>query len=427
MLRKILIALVIAIPVAYGGAKLYVAHTISSDADKIIAQIAPLADIKYQGTTSSLFGGMVGLTGVTVQPRRGDSFYRVGAVKIKSDNIFPLLGMNIERGKVPKMFDVELDKLTMPLSGQMLEKAHGDLGLLGDLHTPLGVLGCGKRTSFSEADLADMGIDQITTNLNMEVLREPLQNDIRVMVRVDDPGINRADVDLRFVAPEGMLVPQRLMRTVPLLKSLTVKFQDQGWHNRVATFCTHATHMTRTAYLDAHMAAVRAALANMGFRVSNDLVIAYRGFLKNGGNVKLSITPQSPIDLTNLGLYSVQEAIDYLAPTLWVNGRMVKQLNVAETKPRHARGTLTGITAVPAAATAGRYLEIPYNSLRRYIGRQVRLTTDTDHVFAGKLLSISGRVATLNVSIFGRTQQEIVLLTHVAKTELMVPARKAVH
>lgn len=425
MLRKILIGVAIALPLVYGGAKLYVAHSIGDAADKITAMLAPVADIKYQGTTSSLFGGMVGLTGVTVHSLRDDNFYRIGAIKIRSDSIFALMGLDIVRGRVPKTFDVELDDLSMPLSGELLDKAHGDLGLMGDLHTPFGVLGCGDRSGFSESDLAQMGIDQITTGMNMAVRREPAQNAIRMTLHVDTPGVNAVDAAVSLVAPAGVLSARSVTRHAPLLKSLTFAFRDQGWHARVAKFCTAQTGMTRTAYLAAHVAAVKAALARMGFRVGNDLFAAYRRFLGVGGSMQLAIAPQSPVDLSTLDLYTVQEAIDYLAPTLQVNGRMVKRLQVARIKTRSAPSTMADVAA--AATSHGSYREIPFDSLRRYVGRRVRLTTYSDHVFAGRLLSMGERTATVDVNDYGESDRELVLLSQVAKTELLIPAGRSVH
>lgn len=424
MLRKILITLAIVLPLAYGGAKLYVTHFINDTAEEVIAEIAPVAAVKYESTTSSLIGGMVGLTGVTVQPRNSNNYYSIGAIKLRSDNIFAFIGMNVERGKVPKMFDVEVDKLSIPLSGTMLEKDHGDLGLMGDLYTRFGILACGRRTGFSESDLAQMGIEQITTNMNMKFVGEPAQNDVRMIMRVDTPGINVASADIRLVAPGGRLRPRGVMRAAPLLKSLVFRFRDQGWHKRRDKFCMAQAGMTHATYINAHVAAVKGVLARMGYSVSDDLIAAYRSFLKDDGSMTLSISPQSPIDLSTLGLYSTQEAIEYLAPTLVVNGRTVKRLNVARMTPETTPGTITNVAAVPAASS-GRYKAIPFDALGRYIGRQVRLTTDSDHIFAGKLIRVGDRTATVDVTRFGRNDKELVLLSRVAKTELLTPIRRA--
>lgn len=428
MQRKLMLAgaIMAALVAAYGGFKLYVAHSINNAAHEMIAMASPLMDVKYSGTTSSLFGGMVGLTGVTVQSVKDDSYYRIGAVKLKSDSIFTLMGMNIRRGKIPKMFELEIDDLTMPLSGELLEKGHGDLGLAGDLHTPFGVMACGNRTSFSDSDLSHMGITGITTNMVIKVLREPEKNDIRLMLHVNTAGLNAVRLDIGIAAKNGVITPRTAARTPTRIESLDFRFRDQGWHKRVAAFCAKQTHMTRPAYLKAHVAAVKVALAREGIGVGKDLVSAYRDFLNPGGSLKVSITPEEPIDMKALRLYSLQEAIDYLAPTLRVNGKIVRELELAKIKPLAAPATETVMEATAGRKTAVAYRRIPLDSLDRYIGKRVRLTTDSDYIFTGKLLNVGERIATIAETNFGRTDNEIILLSHVAKTELQVTPGKSV-
>ena len=166
-------------------------------------------------------------------------------------------------------------------------------------------------------------------------------------------------------------------------------------------------------------------MARHGIGVGKDLVNAYRDFLKPGGSLQLSITPQDPIDMQALHVYSLQEAIDYLAPTLRVNGKLVRQLDVARIKPLTAPATETVMEASAGHETAVTYRKISVNDLDRYIGKRVRLTTDNDYVFDGKLLSVGDRIATIAETNFGRTDKEIVLLSHVARTELEISSGKS--
>lgn len=426
MQRKLMLVLgiVAVLGVLYGGFKLYVAHSINNAAHKMIAMAAPVMNVKYNGTTSSLFSGMVGLTGVTVQSVKNDNYYRIGAVKLKSDSIFTLMGMNIQRGKLPKMFEMDIDKLTMPLSGGFLDKGHGDLGLAGDLHTPLGVTACGNRTHFTGTDLSKMGITQITTNMHIEVLREPEKNDIRFMLHVNTPGLNAVGLNVGIAAKNGIITPRTAMGKPTRIKSFELRFRDQGWHERVAAFCAQQTHMTRAAYINAHVAAVKLALARQGIGVGNNLIRAYHDFLKPGGSMQISITPDEPIDMHALRIYSLQEAIDYLAPTLRVNGKTIRELEVSRIKPLPAPASETVMEASNGHRTAVAYRKISLDNLGHYIGKRVRLTTDSDYVFTGKLLSVGDRIATIAETNFGRADDEIVLLSHVAKTELQVAARK---
>jgi hypothetical protein len=419
MWRKILIGLVIAIPLAYGGIKLYAAHSISKSADKMIIALAPVAEIRYQGTTSSVFGGMVGLTGVTVHVLKTNDFYRIGAVKLKSDNLFTLLDMGgkLQRGEVPKTFGIKLQKLTLPMSGHLLNKSDGNLGLLGDMGLPYGSLPCGSQSGFSASDLEQMGIDQITTDMTIGVRREPEHNDVRILLNVDTPGVNAADIDMRLAVANGALSP-RAMKSVPKMEAFSLKFRDQGWHKRVQAFCTRRTGLSRAAWLAAHIKAVKAALARKGIGVGDTLLGAYRSFLRDGGTLTLTFAPQNPIDPDTLHLYSIQDAMYYLAPALTVNGKRIPNLDIASIKPEAAKTGNDSVAAIPGLNDNYNYRTIPLGTLGRYIGKRVRLTTDNRNVFAGKLVDVSGRIATVDVKNYGETDEEIVLLTRVVKTEV---------
>ena len=314
----------------------------------------------------------------------------------------------------------------MPLSGEFLEQGHGELGLAGDLHTPFGVMACGNRTSFSDTDLSRMGITRITANMGIKVLREPENNDIRLMLRVNAANLNGVELDIGVAAKNGIITPRTAARTPTRIKSLDFRFRDQGWHKRVAAFCARQTDMTRPVYIKAHVAAVKVALAREGIGVGKDLVSAYREFLNPGGRLRVSITPEEPIDMKALRLYTLQEAIDYLAPTLRVNGKIVRELEVAKIKPLVVPATKTVMEASAGHKTAVAYRRIPLDSLDRYIGKRVRLTTDSDYIFTGRLLSMGERIAMIAETDFGRTDKVIVLLSHVAKTELQVTPRRHV-
>ena len=428
MQRKLmLVAVVVAVLVAaYGGFKLYVAHSISKSANKMIVLLAPVAEIRYQGTTSSLFGGMVGLTGVTIQALKTDDFYTIGAIKLRSDNVFTLLGIGnrLEEGKVPRTFGIEFQKVSLPVSGTLLDRSHGNLGLLGDMGLPVGSLPCGSRSGLSASDLEQMGIDQLNTSMDIEIQRQPRHNDVRIVFGVDTPGINSASVDMHFAIANGNLSP-RVIKNVPKLEALSLKYTDQGWHKRVQAFCAKQTGMTRQAWLAAHISAVKAALASKGVGVGRSLLDAYRRFLKDGGTLTLTLAPQNPIDPDTLRLYSIQDAMYYLAPALEVNGKPVNNLDIANIKPEATPAAEKNAATTPGGDDKYNYTTIPLGTLRRYIGKQIRLTTDSQHVFAGKLDSVSGRIATIDVRNYGETDEEIVLLTRVVKAEAAISLKHA--
>lgn len=422
MWRKILIGVAVAIPLAYGGIKLYVAHSIRKSADQVIALLSPVAEIRYTGTTSSL-GGMVGITGVTVQSRTSDDFYRINAIEVSSDNLLTLLDLDerLRKGEVPKHFAIEVHGATIPVGGLLLDKSGGDLGLMGGMRLPFGALACDGRSRFSAADLEQMGIEEITTSVKMDVRREAARNEIAIRLVMDTPGINAADINLHIAATNGRLSPQGAASTLPPLDDLDLKFRDQGWHKRVQSFCARERHSTPEAYLAAHMAAVKQALARMGISVGNTLLAGYRDFLRPGGRLEVSISPQGPIDLQTLHLYGLQDGIAYLGLELDVNGKRIAPIEIAKATPVPDAGD----DPAPVSDTGEdqRFTRIRLNELARHIGEQVRLTTDTQGAFTGELTKVEDRAATLRVTAYGRIEKKLVLLTRVEKAEVAAPPK----
>jgi|GEM_PF-6919202 len=424
MLIKILVGLVLAAGLAYGGLKFYVAHQITNVADRMKAMLAPVATVKYHGTTSSL-GGTVGVTGVTVNVRKTGDFFRIGAVKLKTDSLFTLMDMDdaMRKGDVPKTFGVEIDHMTIPVTARMLDQSHGNLGLLGSLHLPVGALHCGRRSGFSASDLDDMGIEHLTASVSSEIRREPAHNDIRFLTNAKVKGINSFHLDFSIAARHGSL--KRLATTHKVrIAGLSLEYRDEGWHQRMLKFCTDRAGLSRKAWIAAHVAAVKTALARAGIGVGPDLLAAYGRFLKTGGRLTLAIKPQSPVDISALRLYSLSNAIAYLAPTLRVNGKLVKQLDVRRIKPVAAPATRnSAVAALPGQARQGRFRNIRIDTLGRHVGERVRLSTSTSRVFTGKLAAMRERVALVDVKSFGKTERELVLLSKITKAEVAVPGR----
>lgn len=183
--------------------------------------------------------------------------------------------------------------------------------------------------------------------------------------------------------------------------------------------------MTRKAWLAAHINAVKSALALRGIAVGNSLLGAYRSFLRDDGSLTLRLAPQDQIDLHTLHLYSIQNAMTYLAPALTVNGKRIKKLDLASITPNAAPVPRENVAAIPGDNVQYSYRTIPLNMLRLHVGERVRLTTDSRHVFAGKLDSVGGRIATVDVNSYYDSDKEIVLLTRVAKTEVATSLKQA--
>ncbi len=418
MWRKILIGLVIAIPVAYGGIKLYAAHSIKKAADMVITWVAPIAEIRYQGTTSSL-SGMAGITGVSVHTLKYNNFFRVGAIKLKSDNLFTLMNIasDLQEGEIPKTFGIDFEKVTIPITSEFIENSHGDLGLVHFLGYSDAWKHCGNRTGFSAADLKQMGITQALVDLDVEVQREPRHNEIGIKIKANTEGINSTSVDMRFAASNGAF-RLRHMRSIPKLEAATMTFSDLSWHRRVQAFCLKRSGMTKKAWLTAHVSDMKKELARHGIGVGDNVLNAYRNFLKDSGTITLTISPQSPIEPSTLRLYSIQDAMYYLSPALSVNGKPVDNLDITSIKPVGQESENQPASTEVAVKDNYNYKVIPAGTLGRYIGKRVRLTTDSHNVFVGKLDAVSGRIATVDVKNYDETDEEIVLLTRVVKTEV---------
>lgn len=427
-MRKVLVGLLIGSAVAYGGLKLYVAHTVSQTADKMFALIAPVATVRYQGTTSSL-DGSAGITGIHIEVLETGDIYQIDAFKLKTDSIFTLLGLDskLREGEIPETFGIAIENMKMPVNTQLLDHAHGDPGLWGGLGLPYGSLACGDRDGFSVDDLYDMGLANTTTSLEVDVRREPSRGEIRFLVYVDSAGLNTSEIELIMAAPGGNFDPRAAMSAPPQIESASMTLQDQGWHMKMLDYCMGQTGMDKQTYLDAHVAAIKSALASDGIEVGDSLTNAYRQFVDDGGMMTIAFRPAGAVDLASLNFYSLQDALGYLGAQLSVNGETVTPLDIAEVNPAEVKPTATTRpksppkTVAPSGNIEFKVISIP--ELRQHVGKQVRLTTQRARVFEGKLADIQDRVARVAVQYGENVREEIVLLPMVKKAEVEVSAQ----
>lgn len=421
-MRKLFLGLLIGAVVAYGGLKLYVANSISETADQVVALAAPVARISYEGTTSSL-DGTVGLTGINIEVFETGDTYQIDAIKLKTDSIFTLLDMEsrLREGDIPKTFGFAVENMTVSANTQLLEQAHGDLGLWGGLQLPYGSLACGDREGFSAEDLHNMGLARTTTSLSLDVRRVPVEGEIHFQLHVNSPGLNTQEVEMVMSVPGGMVDPRAAMSSPPQIESASATLQDQGWHKKVSDFCAAEAGMDKQAYVDAHVAAVKNALASDGIEVGDSLTGAYREFLQDGSSITLAFWPSGTVDLATLHYYSLQDALLYLGMQLSVNGEPVTPLDIAETEPAAAREPKAKAPAKTATKNENlNFKAISIPELKQHVGAQVRLTTTRARTFQGKLADIQDRIAHVEVHYGENVRKEIVLLPEVKKAEVEV-------
>src|SRR5690606_37794519 len=91
MRNALILACILAV-VGYFGSKFYLHDKVTRNLDKFIAAAQPMADISYEGV-SSTFSGQLGIDGVTVRvPAFADPVH-IDSVRVITPGYFQLLGL----------------------------------------------------------------------------------------------------------------------------------------------------------------------------------------------------------------------------------------------------------------------------------------------------------------------------------------------
>jgi hypothetical protein len=282
LLRNLLLAAIL----LAGALKLLAWYEVGQDAQRVTAALAPYAQVRYDGLSAGL-DGSVNLSGVSVAIKRGatQDMYRADSVVLESPSVFwlikhALLGEN----DLPPRFGISIQGLKLPAKAWLDPQWLNPANLV-----PFETLGCGA-SAFTSADYSKMGVAIGETRQHLDYRYDAETKLLGLNLTLSAPAFANLslDTELHPFDPKATLALDKLH-----VDQLSAAYTDNGYLQRRNQFCAQRENLGLKQFVEQHVTAVQALLAQHRIQPGNELVKLYRNVVENGGRASILSLPSS--------------------------------------------------------------------------------------------------------------------------------------
>jgi hypothetical protein len=269
-----------------GAMKLLAWWAVGRDAERVVAALAPYAQVKYEGISAGL-DGSVSLDKVSIDADH--RVYRADSVVLEAPNLFWLLGHAFVGGNsLPAQFSVSADGLKLPpmpwLDSQFLDPA---------TFVPFATVGCGS--AFSDADYQRMGVSAPSpTHERLDYRYDADQHTLNLVLNLKAPGFAQVNLeaDLKKYDAEGLA--SAAMWDKVHVDQLSADYTDLDFLGKRNRFCAQRVSSPNPEqFVERHIGGVQELLKTKRIEPSSELVQLYRALLEHGGHASVLSLPSS--------------------------------------------------------------------------------------------------------------------------------------
>lgn len=323
--RNMVIALVVLLGLGYLGLKGYIHYQVKSSLDQAIAAAAPMAEIRYDGISSSLRGSVT-IQGLTVRSFGDD--VRLGEVRFGTPNVLVLLSTlsELQRGEAPEFVELELVDLEMDLSGPLMNFVQAAVQRQAP-RLPT-TYPCAGQVVFGPADWRAMGYQRLSSDLRLRLDIDKAGHSVRVQSRWDTQDMGALRVAFE-VAGVSASVAQLKESRQAILRWLELDYKDRSYYKRWVKYCAKRDKVDPGSFI-AKLVSADATyyMYSWGVVPGDDLRRAYREFLRAPQSVSAVARPRTPLELALVEHYTPDDLVALLDLRLVVNGHGVPSSQV---------------------------------------------------------------------------------------------------
>jgi hypothetical protein len=282
LLRNLLLAAIL----LAGALKLLAWYEAGQDAQRGIAALAPYAQLRYDGLSAGL-DGSVTLSGVSVAIKRGatQDMYRADSVVLESPSVFWLIKHALlSETDLPPRLGVSVQGLKLPakvwLDPQWLNPA---------TLVPFETLGCGA-TAFTSTDYSKMGVAFGETRQRLEYRYDAEAKLLDLTLNLSAPAFANLTLEAELHPFDPKVAPT--LDKVHIDR-LAAAYADNGYMQRRNQFCAQRTNLSPKQFVEQHVTAALALLAQQHVQPSAELVKLYHNLIESGGRASILSLPNS--------------------------------------------------------------------------------------------------------------------------------------
>jgi hypothetical protein len=283
---KLLRNLVLAAVLVAGALKLLAGYSVGKDAQRVVAALAPYAQIKYDSIAAGL-DGSVTLTGLSVTPKVSPRVYRASKVVLHSPGLFWILGHALRhQNTLPEHLVVDIEGLALP-SQPWLNSHWWD----SRRYVLFASAGCPNEPS--SLDFQRMSGNADPPRDRFEYTFDPSQRSLDASLKLAAPGMATIDVALHASRFEPATMGTAAFWKKFDLDRFSTDYTDHGFFANRNRYCADRARLTVPQFIDRHVGTVQAWLAKAGVQPSDEVLAMYRSLVTSGGSAKLLSLPSA--------------------------------------------------------------------------------------------------------------------------------------
>jgi len=413
MNKRLILSLLIAPLLVYGGFKGYIWYKVKNGMDEAIAAVAPFVDITYGGIFSTL-EGEVGIEDIVIQPKMTNDEFTVQSMSIRAESIFDFVnvGKRFRKGDFPKQASWKVQKLVLDLDSNVFSmiSQYGEQAAANQpqhdayLFERLDALGCGDVDTFGLTEIIDMGYTRMELDITLGMEYRDISHILKLILHVEDREMYRADAEIAFALDMDRIRAGAIDSGEPEVAAMNVVYTDMGYFKLRNAFCAKKINDSESAYIDANIARLN---QEIGGELPKNVVKEYRNFMASGGTIEISLSPAEPVALSGMEFYEKADVMQILGMTMAINGVQFdeEQINwkASARKPVQPNENTAKYRSfsrdnksvknpreklLSAKRREPKLTTVKISQLARYVGKTIQVETTNGKRRAGELESI---------------------------------------
>lgn len=414
-LIKLVIALALLAAIAYGALYGYLWHNLQKEAEAIVVQAKPVAEVSYKKISlAPTLDGTLEISGIAIKPLGVDDTIAIQSIKVSYPDVLALLKSVIERDTqpLPDQLRIGVSGLSVDLNGPLMTAY--DKGMkAAQAQSPAGghqlaqllnfdALGCGNVPLIGFDEMYQMGYQKLELDSDLEYHYAKLQDDITFSLLLRARGMY--SIDIKGVAKGLPMEVVKGKEALPRIKELRVDYVDSGYTMLRNRFCAAQINATEEDFKSRHIEAM-SQVVDASFPAEN--VESYRKFLEGNGRITVTVAPQAGADMGALGGYSLQQALEPMRIGFMLNNKEINlkaldwgkryNLEVAREQREEKLARERGETSTPESSKKPQFRATAVAQLQNHVGSHVQLTIVNGELREGVLDSVEQGAVTIRV------------------------------
>jgi len=440
---KILSASILLVAAVYGGVKGYIYFNVKSELDDAIAMAGPFVQIEYGGISSGL-DGRISIEDIDIFPPGVEDRLHVDSLSVQWPHMGYLFsGLQGTPGQaIPERMTLALDGMRLPTQGGLADslRAQQKLRLAAVSAGGKAPDACSLYGTFGGEDYVAIGYDELILDASFGYELDEASQELGVHLDFRMRDMQTLAMDLKLTGashPAAMM-----MGVIPRLKAYTASFRsDPEFTARAVSYCADRRDQSKAEFIRAV-----ASEKGGGFVPGAGMRRAIQRYLQNPAEVRISMHPAQPLDVTTLVHYRPEDMVALLGLRVQVGGEDLEDLSFDVSVPQGLGRAGPGFGLLPGSAARqapesgrqsayalarasrqkpaasrpqARYLATRAKDLKRYVGRDVRLFTHTRQTpRAGVLVSIKDGQAHVEQRVHSGTMTTFIPMAEIKTAEV---------